>query len=161
MNTARLTILCTLTLSLLAATDPFVGTWKLNTKRSKFAPGAPSFILGAIQIESAGNGLKSTASGADGQGISSDFTFSCPARRNSMHGNASDYPNEKSFGRGYDHSEAHRSEYHHGHGYKEWQTGLLGPARLSADGKTMTVVRDGTTPVGNNQITRIYLERLP
>ena len=54
MNTARLTILCTLTLSLLAATDPFVGTWKLNTNRSKFTPGAPSLILAAIQIESVG-----------------------------------------------------------------------------------------------------------
>jgi len=77
MKTARTTLLCALTFSLMAAADPFVGTWKLNVDKSRFTPGAPSFILGTILIESTGNSLKSTGAAADGQGISSDFTFNC------------------------------------------------------------------------------------
>ena len=65
MKTARSIVLCTLTLSALAATDPFVGVWRLDTHKSKFPPGAPDFFFATMQIESAGTGLKSTASAAD------------------------------------------------------------------------------------------------
>jgi len=62
---------------LFAATDPFVGTWKMDTDRSKFTRGDPSFMFATLLIESAGGGLKSTASAADGDGLATDFTFNC------------------------------------------------------------------------------------
>jgi hypothetical protein len=78
MEMARSIVLCALTVvSLFAASDPFIGIWKLNTYRSKFPPDAPDFFFATMQIESAGTGLKSTASAADGEGIATSFTFSC------------------------------------------------------------------------------------
>jgi hypothetical protein len=66
-----------LAIPLLAATDPFVGTWKLDTGKTKVPPGAPSFLMATIKIEESATGLKSTAFGADGQGIASSITFDC------------------------------------------------------------------------------------
>src|SRR5262245_58282 len=71
----KMTVLWSLVLLLYAAADPFVGTWKLDSSKSKFTMGDPRFIVAIIQIESSGNGLKSTASAADGEGFASDFTF--------------------------------------------------------------------------------------
>jgi len=62
---------------LFAATDPFVGTWKVDTDRSTFTRGDPSFMFATLLIESAGGGLKSTASAADGDGLATDFMFNC------------------------------------------------------------------------------------
>jgi hypothetical protein len=62
---------------LVAATDPFVGTWKMDADRSKFTRGDPSFMFATLLIESTGGGLKSTASAADGDGLATDFTFKC------------------------------------------------------------------------------------
>ena len=161
MNTARLTILCTLALTLLAATDPFVGTWRLNKNKSKFAPGAPSFILAAIQIESTGAGLTSTASGADGKGISSDFTFSCqldgtpckvtPSTTSMRTASAVDTITLK------------RVDLNimMATGTRNGKPVYSDRRVVSADGKTMTVVRDGTTPGGKKYESTIVLERLP
>jgi len=161
MNTARLTILCTLTLSLLAAADPFAGTWKLNTNRSKFASGAPAFILAAIQIEPEGKGLKSTASGADGQGITSDFTFSCqldgtpckvtPATSPMRSASAVDTITLKRV----DPNTIIAT------GARNGKPVYSDRRVVSANGKTMTVFRDGTTPDGRNYKSTIVLERLP
>jgi hypothetical protein len=68
-------VLCVLASSLSAAADPFVGIWKLNITGLS-SPNAPSFFR-TIQIESAGTGLKSTASGADSEGFANGFTFTC------------------------------------------------------------------------------------
>src|SRR5262249_54084710 len=73
----RMAELWSLVLLSYAAADPFVGTWKLDSRKSKFTLGDPSFIVATMQIESTGNGLKSTASAANGEGLASDFTFNC------------------------------------------------------------------------------------
>ena len=42
---------------LTAATDPFVGTWRLNVRKSKYAPGTcPKSMI--IEMTTAGNGVK-------------------------------------------------------------------------------------------------------
>ena len=69
MKTLILIALGALTLALLAAVDPFVGTWKLNTYKSKFPAGVPRLFFATMQIESAGTGLKSSASGAVVKGL--------------------------------------------------------------------------------------------
>jgi len=161
MSTSRLTILFSVTLPLLAAADPFVGTWKLNPSRSNFAPGAPRFILGAIQIESAGNGLKSTASGADGKGIVSDFTFSCqldgtpckvtPATMPLRSASAVDTITLKRID----------PTFMMATGTRNGKLVYSDRRVVSADGKTMTVIRDGTTPEGKKYESTIVLDRLP
>jgi hypothetical protein len=160
MSTARLTILFTVILPLLGATDPFVGTWKLNPNRSTFAPGAPSFILAAIQVESADNGLKSTASGADGKGIVSDFTFSCqldgtpckvtPATMPMRSASAVDTITLKRVD----------PNIIMATGARNGKPVYSDRRVVSADGKTMTVIRDGTTPEGKKYESTIVLERL-
>jgi hypothetical protein len=160
MTTAKLTVLCILVLSLLAATDPFVGTWKLSTSKSKFAPGAPGFFLATIQIESAGTGLKSTASAADGQGIVSDFTFSCqldgtpckvtPATLPMRSASAVDTVTLKRV----------NPNIITATGTKNGKPVYSDRRVVSADAKTMTVDREGTTPEGKEYKSTIVLERL-
>ena len=70
-------VLCLVFFHLDAAADPFVGTWKLDSRKSSFKRGDPSFMVAVVQIESTANGLKSTATAANGEGLASDFTFSC------------------------------------------------------------------------------------
>jgi hypothetical protein len=160
METVRLTILCTFAVSLLAAADPFIGTWKLSASRSKFAPGAPSLILAAIQIESAGNGLKSTASGADGQGISSDFTFSCQLDGTPCKVTASTLPMKSASA--VDTITLKRVDPNVivATGTKNGKPVYSDRRVVSANGTTMTVVRDGMTPEGKKYESTIVLERL-
>jgi hypothetical protein len=59
----------------LFAASPFVGTWKLNTAKTKYTKGSP--LRNAILvIEEQGGNLKTTASGttSDGSPISVEFT---------------------------------------------------------------------------------------
>lgn len=160
MNTARLTVLCSLTLCLLGAADPFVGTWKFNASRSTFAPGAPGFILATIQIESAGAGLKSTAAAADGQGIVSDFTFSCqldgtpckvtPATLPMRSVSAVDTVTLKRI----------NPNIIMATGTRNGKPVYSDRRVVADDGKTMKVVRDGRTPEGREYESTIILDRI-
>jgi hypothetical protein len=159
MKTARLILVCAAALSVFADTDPFVGVWKLNTNKSKFPPGAPDFFFATIKIESAGNGLKSTASAADGEGYSTSFTFSCqlngiPCKvttATSLRGaSAVDAINLKRV----DPNTIVATGTRNGkHVYSDRRV-------VSADGTTMTVTRDGTTPKGEKYESIIVLGRL-
>ncbi len=159
MKTARSILLCVLALSLSAATDPFVGTWKLNTHRSKFPPGAPGFFFATMQIEAAGTGLKSTASAADGEGIATSFTFSCQIDGTPCNvASASPLRSESAV----DTITLKRVDPNTimATGAREGKRVYSDRRVVSADGKTMTVVRDGTTPEGKMYETTIVLERL-
>src|SRR5215468_8077676 len=48
------------------AADPFLGTWKLNEDQSKIAPGSPK--LTTVVYEAAGDSVKVTTDGMDGEG---------------------------------------------------------------------------------------------
>ena len=159
MKAARLMVLCTLTLSSLVAADPFVGTWKLNTDRSKFPPGAPGFFLATMQIQSAGAALKSTASAADGEGIASDFTFSCHLDGTPCKVTPSTPLRSAS---AVDTITLKRVDPNTimATGTRNGKLVYSDRRVVSADGKTMTVVRDGTTPAGKKYESTIVLERL-
>ena len=159
MKTARWILLCALALSLFAATDPFVGTWKLNTHRSKFPPGAPGFFFATVLIETSGAGLKSTASGADGEGIASSFTFSCPIDGTPCNvASSSPLRNDSAV----DTISLERVDPNTiiATGARKGKQVYFDRRTVSADGKTMTVVREGTTPAGKKYETTIVLERL-
>jgi len=158
MKTARLTILCTLSLSLLAATDPFVGVWRLNPAKSKFPRGAPGFMLGTIQIESAGTGLKSSASAADGKGIASDFTFNCLLNGTPCKVTAATALRSAS---AVDTITLKRVDPNTimATGTRKGKPVYSDRRVVSDDGTTMTVVRDGTTPEGDKYQSTIVLER--
>jgi hypothetical protein len=70
-----LCLLALLTFSVpLLAQSPFVGTWKLDTAKSKYTKGAPPTNL-TLVIEEQGTNLKATATGtaSDGSPISAGF----------------------------------------------------------------------------------------
>jgi hypothetical protein len=159
MKTVRLTVLCTLTLSLFAGADPFVGTWKLNAGKSRLPRDAPSFFFATMQIESAGAGLKSTASAADGEGIASDFTFSCQLDGTPCSVTPSTPLRSAS---AVDTITLKRVDPNTimATGTRNRKPVYSDRRVVSADGKTMMVVRDGTTPAGKKYETTMVLERL-
>ena len=159
MKLARSIVLFALGLSVLAAADPFVGVWKLNTHRSKFPLGAPGFFFATMQIESAGTGLKSTASAADGEGIATSFTFSCQIDGTPCNvASASPLRSESAV----DTINLKRVNPNTiiATGTRNGKRVYSDRRVVSADGKTMTVVREGTTPEGKKYETTIVLERL-
>jgi hypothetical protein len=59
------------------ATDPLIGTWKLNVEKSKFDPG-PGPKSATVKFEAAGQGIKVTTDGvsADGKSTHTEYTAS-------------------------------------------------------------------------------------
>lgn len=62
-----LTALCVFSSAMLAANDAFVGTWKINPAKSKFAPGTETKDETVI-FEKVGDQWKRTATGTDPDG---------------------------------------------------------------------------------------------
>ncbi len=160
MKIARRIVLFALTLSLLAAVDPFVGVWKLNAERSKFQQGAPAFFFATMQIEAAGSGLKSSASAADSEGFASDLTFSCQLDGTPCKVTTSTSLRSAS---SVDTVSLKRVDANTivATGTRNSKLVYKDKRAISADGKTMTVVRDGTTPDGKSYENIIVLDRLP
>src|SRR5262245_4209918 len=58
-----------------SASDNEVGTWKLNTAKSKYDPG-PAPKSATVKIEAQGDGIKYTSDGVDAEGKSTHVEFS-------------------------------------------------------------------------------------
>jgi hypothetical protein len=58
---------CLLSPALFAAENPFLGTWVLNTAKSKFSPG-PGPKNETVKFEQDGDKIRRTVTGTDGQG---------------------------------------------------------------------------------------------
>jgi hypothetical protein len=67
---------CVVSTALLAAESPFVGTWKLNTGKSRSTPGTAVKEM-TVTFEAVGNEMKRVATGTDGDGqpINQDSTI--------------------------------------------------------------------------------------
>jgi hypothetical protein len=143
---------------LYAGADPFVGTWKLDSDRSKFSSTGTSFMFATIQVESAGSGLKSTASAADGEGLASDFTFNSPLdgtpskviAATSIRGSSA--VDTVSLKRIDDHTITAT-------GSKNGRLVFSDKRVVSTDGMTMTITRNGITPEGRKYQSTIVLVR--
>ena len=62
-----LTAICVFSAALFAADNPFLGTWKMNVAKSKGTPGT-LMKEGTVKFEAAGNEIKRTVTGIDGDG---------------------------------------------------------------------------------------------
>jgi len=71
-----LSALCVFSISMVAAESPFVGTWKLNTSKSKSAPGTAVKEM-TVTFEAVGDQMKRVATGTDpdGQPINQNSTI--------------------------------------------------------------------------------------
>ena len=63
----RLIATCVFSTALFAANSPYAGTWKLNTAKSKFAPGT-GMKEAAVTFEAVGDQMKRTVAGVDSDG---------------------------------------------------------------------------------------------
>ena len=75
-----------------AAADPFVGTWKLNSAKSKYSPGPPPKNL-TITYAAAENGIKSTTEGvnAEGKPVATAYTATYDGKDTPVTGTGAQY----------------------------------------------------------------------
>jgi ABC-type transport system substrate-binding protein len=73
MRIARLLVLLTFSLTLWSA-DPAIGTWKLNTAKSKYHPG-PAPKSATITYEETADGIKRTGESIDADGNKTSFEY--------------------------------------------------------------------------------------
>src|ERR1700694_1594634 len=59
---------------LLAQSNPSIGTWKLNTAKSKFSPGSAPQSL-TLTLEAQGNGVKASAEGTAAEGSRTAWSY--------------------------------------------------------------------------------------
>ena len=158
MRKIRFQVFWILASFLYAGSDSFVGLWKLDSHKSKFERGDPSFMFAAMQIESDGAGLKSTATASDGQGLASNFTFNCPLDGTPCKVIAA-LPM-----RGVSAVDTISLRLVDDHtiratGFNGGKLVYTDQRVVSADGKTMTVARKGFTPQGKEYQSTIVLVR--
>jgi hypothetical protein len=158
MKALRLQVFWILAPFLYAGGDSFVGLWKLDSHRSKFSRGDPSFMFATMQIELSGNGLKSTAAAADGQGLASNFTFTC-----TLDGQTCDVVAATPM-RGLSAVDKIWLRLLDAHtimatGTKDGRLVFTDQRVVSADGQTMTVTRKAATPEGRKYQSTIVLIR--
>jgi hypothetical protein len=140
--------LCCIAIGECFAQGPFMGTWKLNEAKSKFAPGAAR--NNTVLYEPAGDKVKVTIDGADAAGNPT---------HNEWVGkfDGQDYPvtgDPNSDTRSYDGRSAHKTGFTMKKDKKVTTTGLI---VLSADGKSRTVTLTGTDAQGKKvKSTAVY-----
>ena len=132
-------------------TDPAVGTWKLNTAKSKYDPG-PVPKSNTVVITAVKNGVKLSAKGVDGDGkpTSTDYTVVYDKKDVPVKGPAA-----------YDSVSASRidpntTQFTRKKGGKEVQTATRA---ISSDGKTMTVTTTGIDEKGRKINTVAVFDR--
>jgi hypothetical protein len=146
------TFLLTLVLCFVAAmsfaSNPNMGTWKLNEAKSKFSPGAPK--NNTVVYESAGDKIKVTVDGVtpDGKPTHNEWTGLLDGK---------DYPltgDPSADTRSYKKLNDHTTELTNKKAGKVVATGKI---VISADGKSRTVTVSGTEPSGKKvESTAVY-----
>jgi hypothetical protein len=132
------------------AQSPQLGTWKLNEAKSKIPAGAPKNTT--VVYEAAGDSVKVTVDGVDGQGkpAHNEWTGKFDGK---------DYPvtgDTASDMRSYKKIDDHTLELSAKKGGK---VTIEGKISVSADGKTRTVQATGTDPSGKKVKTEGVYDR--
>jgi hypothetical protein len=82
-----LAAVCAFSVALIAADNPFVGTWKLNNAKSKFAPDTETKEMKVV-FEAAGGQVKRVATGidSDGEPIADTSTIAWDGKDHAING---------------------------------------------------------------------------
>ena len=135
-------------LTMCFASNPNLGTWKLNETKSKIAPGSSKNLT--VTYAADGDNIKGTIDGVDGQGkpTHNEWTGKFDGK---------DYPvtgDPNSDARSYKQIDDHTATFTVKKGGKVTITGRV---VVSADGKTRTVTTSGTDPEGKKfKSTTVY-----
>ncbi|MGA7855484.1 MAG: hypothetical protein WCA15_19355 [Candidatus Acidiferrales bacterium] len=128
--------------ALRAQSNPLVGTWKLNTAKSKFDPGpGPKSLTRTVEAE--GNGVKYSFEGVSADGKSLTYSFS-------VQFDGKDNPISGSMPSGADTISAKRTDSHHFVATLKKGDKVIGTSKVavSKDGKVTTVDSTGTDAAG-------------
>jgi len=137
-----------------AQADPFLGTWKLNTEKSKFA-GNPAPRSGTRTIEAAGKGEKATFQGVAADGSMIDFTLTSNLDGKPVPISGTGIPG------GADTETATRINSHTHSATLSKGGKVIAHTRIvvSADGKTTTLTRTMTDSSGNTTTQVLVWEK--
>ena len=143
--------LAVMSMVLSAQADPAVGTWKLNTAKSKYVPG-PMPKSNVVTIAAAGAGYHVTAKGEDAAGkpTSIDYTVMFDGKDMPVKGAPA-----------YDTTSLKRTDANTTEQIrkKEGKTVQTATRKISADGKTMTVTTRGKDESGRTLNTVAVYDR--
>ena len=131
--------LCLVGVAMGYAADAFMGTWKLNEAKSKFAPGEPK--NNTVVYEAAGDNVKITVDGvdADGKPTHNEWTGKFDGKEYPVTGDPT--TDMRSYKMVNDHTLALTNK-------KSGKTTMSGKIVISDDGKSRTVTTSGTNPEG-------------
>ncbi len=130
------------------AADPFVGTWKLNSAKSKYKTGAAPKEQ-TITFAETGSDLDVTVRGASSDGKTISMHFTLPTASGS--GKVIESPYDAVSGKKSGTNELDTTFS------KGGKVAYTAKAKRSADGKTMTVAVQGTNPAGQTvKGTNVY-----
>jgi hypothetical protein len=128
--------------TLRAQSNPLVGTWELNTSKSKYEPGPTPKSL-TRTVEAQGDGVKYTFAGVSGDGKPISYGFS-------VQFDGKDNPISGSIPSGADTISAKRTDSNHFVATLKKDGKVIGTSKVavSKDGKVTTVDSSGTTASG-------------
>lgn len=134
-----ITGLCFIGAAVCFAADPQIGTWKLNEAKSKIGAGSPK--LTTVVYETAGDSLKVTVEGIDGDGkpLRNEWTGKLDGKDYPVTGDPT--TDTRSYTKANDRTLAFTNK-------KSSKVTITGRVVVAADGKTRTVTSSGTDPKG-------------
>lgn len=150
-RTSILTLaLCFIGAAVCFADEPVMGTWKLNEAKSKIAAGSPK--LTTVIYEAAGDSVKVTVDGTDGEGkpTHNEWTGKFDGKDYPVTGDAS--TDTRSYKKVNDHTLAFTNK-------KGDKVTISGRGVVSADGKTRTVTITGTDSKGKKYTTTAVYDK--
>ena len=149
LRKAALTI-CLLAVGLFAAENPFAGTWKVNTAKSKLA--GSGIGSGGVRVESDGTTYKASVDNTDekGQPVKFDYEATLDGKPSKVTGSAT--IDELSLKR----VNAHTID---ATGKKDGKVVYTDKRTVSPDGKTYTISRTGTSPEGKKYHATIVFDK--
>jgi len=132
-------VLCFVGVAVCFAADAFLGTWKLNEAKSKIGAGSPK--NSTVVYEAAGDSVKVTVDGTDGDGkpAHNEWTGKFDGKDYAVTGDSS--ADTRSYKKVDDHTLAFTNK-------KGDKVTITGRGVISADGKTRTVTISGTDSKG-------------
>lgn len=139
-RTIILTVMvCMVAAAMCFASDPNMGTWKLNEAKSKVAAGLPKSVT--VVYEAAGDKVKVTVdgTGADGQPMHSEWTGAFDDKDYPVTGDPAN--NARSYKKVNDNTLMFANK-------KDGKVTMTGRVAVSADGKTRTVETRGMSSDG-------------
>jgi hypothetical protein len=138
---------------LLAQSNPFVGTWKLNTAKSKYSPGpAPQSTTATYQAQGDGVKVSSDGTAGDGSRVAWSYTANYDGKDNPISGTTTALNGADTVALKRINPNTTEATFK-----KAGRVVLTGRQVVSKDGKVMTITAKGTAANGQ-PINRLLVE---